>query len=264
MNGAVTEPRAWSRLKLATVTVIAAAAQAGLIYWASDRKPFYPRTALARPAVQLAALAHNDLLVLNDPTIFSRAHPEGFSGPAWLSIRVQPSDPDTNTAPQQWLALASAQLGETFRGYAETDRLATLSIAFRPQPALTQPSTAPDSMMATVSSVELKDALAKRALINSPPLPSQTNADILLPSEVKVLVDARGNTISAVLLKSSGLKVADQLAVRLALNAQFTPARDVPSRSLDEPNKGVVPGRMIFHWYTVPAPASSGGSSNPQ
>lgn len=263
MSGPATEPRAWSRPRLATVAVIAAAVQAGLIYWASDRQPFHPRTAIERPAVQLATLAHSELLVLNDPTIFSRAHAEGFSGPAWLKVRVQLDESDTNAAPLQLLALASAELGETFRNYVRTNPPATLSFALRPQPALTQPRVIPDLEMATVSIVELKDALARRALINFPRLPSQTNADILLPSEVQVLVDARGNASSAVLLKSSGSKAADRLAVTLARNAQFTPARDVPARNLDEPSN-VVPGRMIFHWYTVPAPASANGLPNPQ
>jgi len=264
MNGSVTAPQAWTRLRVVTVTLIATAVQAGLIYWASDRKPFHPRTAIERPAVQLAALAQNELLTLTDPTIFSRAHAEGFSGPAWLTVRVQPSETDTNTTPQQWLALASAQLGETSHEHARTDEPGTLSVTFRPQPALMPSDAGPVLTMSKVSTVELKDALAKRGLVNFPPLPSQTNGDILLPSEVQVLVDARGNPISAVLLKSSGLKTADQLAVTIARNAQFTPAREIPPGGVDEAGKGVVPGRMIFHWYTMPAPASAGGGTNPR
>jgi len=250
-------------LKLITVSIVAFAVQVGLIYWTSDRKPYHPRTAIERPAVQLAALAHNELLALNDPTIFSRAHAEGFSGPAWLSIRVDLNDTDTNAAPQQWLALASVQLGENFRDYIRTNSTATLPLAFRPHPELTQLGAIPASTMATASFVELKDALAARSLATPLPLPSQTNADILQTSEVQLLVDSEGNSISAVLLKSSGLKTADQFAVRLALNAQFKPAHNAPSSNSDESNKSVL-GRMIFHWYTVPAPASTNGSPDPQ
>lgn len=264
MNGSVTEPRAWTLPRLVTVTVIATVVQAGLIYWASDRKPFHPRTAMERPAVVLAATARSELLTLTDPTIFSRAHAEGFSGPAWLQVRVQPGDPDTNAAPQQWLALASAQMGGGLREDARSHPPAELPVAFRLPPALTLPKGSEVPVLAKVSTVELKDALAKRGLIGFPPIPSQTNTDILLPSEVQVLVDARGNPISAVLLKSSGIKTADQLAVALAWGAQFTPAPDIPSRSLDDPNKGVVPGRMIFHWYTLPAPPAANGTLNPR
>ena len=264
MNGAATEPRAWTGLRLFIVTVIAAIAQVALIYWTSDPKPFHPRTAIERPAVQLASLAPNELIALTDPTIFSRAHAEGFSGPAWLTVRVQPPDSDTNTAPLQWLGLASARLGETLRDSVRVNPSGSLSIAPRPQPALTQSSTVPELAMATVSFVELKDALAARALTNFPSLPSQSNADILLPSEVQVLVDARGNPISVVLLRSSGLKTADQLAVSLARSAQFTPLREARPHGLEEPTKGTVLGRMIFHWHTVPAPTAANGGTNPR
>jgi len=262
MNGPVTGPHPWTRRRLWTVAVLAAAAQVGLIYWASDREPFHPRTALARPAVQFAAFARNELLTLTDPTVFSRAHPNGFSGPAWLTIVEREPPPETNSP--QWLALAPAQLGGAFRRYLLTNLPAASAITIRPQPALTKPSEAPGSTVPTVSVVLVEGALARRELINFPPLPPQTNADILLPGEVQLLVDARGNPISAVLLKSSGFKPADQLAVMLARAARFAPDRAALNRSANDPDAGVVSGRMVFRWQTVPAPAPAGGSPNPR
>ena len=264
MNGAVTGPQMWTARRLWTVAVLAAAVQAGLIYWAGDRMPFHARTASAMPAVQLAAPTRSELLTLTDPTVFSRAHPDGFSGPAWLTIRDQPSDAETNAAPQQWLALAPGLLGGNFRDYMRTNPPAAFAIALRPSPAPTRPGALPALTLATASTVQVEGALAARARVNFSPPPSQTNADILLPSEVQLLVDARGNPISAVLLKSSGYKPADQLAVTLARDAQFTPDRDALARSANDPDAGVISGRMIFRWHTVPAPPSANGSPNPR
>ena len=264
MNGAVTGPQTWTWQRLVTVAVLAAAVQASLIYWASDRTPFHPRTASTRPAVQLAALTRSELLTLTDPTIFSRAHPNGFSGPAWLTIRAPEFRAPETTDTPTWLALAPAQLGGSFRDYVRTNPPAAFSVASRPQPALTQPGAVPALTMATNSVEQVEGALAVRKLINFPPLPSQTNADVLLPSEVQLLVDARGNPISAVLLKSSGYKPADQLAVTRARDAQFSPDRDALTRSANDPNAGVVSGRMIFRWHTLPAPSPGSGSPNPR
>ena len=264
MNGPVTGPQMWTARRLWSVAVLAAVVQAGLIYWASDRTPHPARVASARPAVQFAALARSELLALTDPTIFSRAHPDGFSGPAWLTIpAMEFRAPETADAPQ-WLALIPAQLGETFRAYVRTNTTATFAVALHPSPAITQPSTTLIPTVAAISIVQLEGALATRVLINFPDLPSQTNADILLPSEVQLLVDARGNPISAVLLRSSGYKPADQLAVTLARNAQFSPDRDALARSEKDPDAGVISGRMVFRWHTEPAPASDNGTTNPR
>lgn len=253
----------WSARRLCTVAVLAAAVQAGLIYWASDRTPYHPRIANARHSVLFAALARSELLTLTDPTIFSRAHPNGFSGLAWLTISVPEFRAlETSDAPQ-WLALAPTQLGEAFRRYVQTNQPAAFAVVLRPQPALTRPSATMISTVGTVSVVQLEGALAARELVNFPLPPSQTNTDILLPSEVQLLVDARGNPISAVLLRSSGYKPADQLAVALAREAQFTPDRDALARSAKAPDAGVISGRMIFRWHTLPAPAPAPASGSP-
>jgi hypothetical protein len=71
-------------------------------------------------------------------------------------------------------------------------------------------------------------------------------------------VDARGNPISAVLVKGSGLKLADQLAVALARDARFAPDRAALKLQMENPAAGLISGRMIFHWHTVPAALASG------
>ena len=77
----------WTARRLWTVAVLAALVQVGLIYWASDRTAYVVRPTPARPPVQFAALSRSELLSLTDPTVFSRAHPNGFSGAAWMISR---------------------------------------------------------------------------------------------------------------------------------------------------------------------------------
>ncbi len=265
MNGPVPGPQTWTARRLWTVALVAALVQVGLIYWASDKTAYVPRNTSPRPGVQFGALTRSELLALTDPTLFSRAHPNGFSGPAWLTMpATEYRTPESAGAPQ-WLALAPTQLGGVLREFVRTNQSAGLALAVRPQPTPSQPSRGLAANAASVSSVQIVGPLATRKLTNFPPLPAQTNVDILLPSEVQVLVDARGNPISAVLLPpGSGLKAADQLAVALARAAQFAPDRDALNRSANDPDAGVISGRMIFHWHTEPAPVSANGATNPR
>jgi hypothetical protein len=255
----------WSARRLWTVAVLAALVQVGLIYWASDRTAYVVRPTPARPPVQFAALSHSELLALTDPTVFSRAHPNGFSGAAWLTVpAAEYRVPESSGAPQ-WLALAPAQLGGALREYVRTNLPAVFAGAIRPQPALTQPSQTSGATVSSLSTVQVVGPLAARELMNFPPLPAQTNADILLPSEVQLLVDARGNPISAVLLPpGSGLKAADQLAVALARAAQFAPDPAALLRSASDTDAGVISGRMVFRWHTAPAPVATNGTTNPR
>lgn len=265
MNGVSIGPHMWSARRLWTVAVLAALVQAGLIYWASDRTPYVARTAPARPPVQFAAFSRSELLSLTDPTVFSRAHPAGFSGAAWLNAPVtEYRIPEAPGAPQ-WLALAPAQLGGALRDYVRTNQTASLAGGLLSPSLLTQPSRTPGAVVRSLSTVQIVGPLAARPLVNLPPLPVQTNADVLLPSEVQLLVDARGNPISAVLLPpGSGLKAADQLAVALARAAEFARDRAASGGPANDPDATVTSGRMIFRWHTEAVPASAPGTTNPR
>lgn len=264
MNGPVTAPQMWTRRRLWTTAAMATLVQAGLIFWASDWTPVQPRTASASPAFRLAASGRSEWLALTDPTIFASAHPGGFSGPAWLALHsVDYSGDEPNTAPR-YLTLAPSQLGETFREYVRTNQPKLLDVAMRSQPALTKLGSVASLPVLSHSTVEAEGALAARGLLHVTPPPSQTNSDVLPASEVQLLVDARGNPISAALLKSSGLKSADQLAVKLARDAQFNADRAALQRKPQDPDAGVISGRLIFRWHTVPAPNPPGGGTNPR
>jgi hypothetical protein len=91
-------------------------------------------------------------------------------------------------------------------------------------------------------------------LIAIPKLPAWTNADVLAPSRVQVLVDARGNPISAVLLSSSGLKAADQRAVEIARDLTFGADQEALTNHPHDADAGLATGWVIFSWRTLAPP----------
>jgi TonB family protein len=75
-------------------------------------------------------------------------------------------------------------------------------------------------------------------------------ADLLTNSIVHVLVNADGNVLSEVLLVSSGLREADEEALRLAGAAQFTPLPHDPETH--RPVSRLAWGTLVFEWQTLP------------
>jgi len=214
------------------------------------------RRAEIRPAIQLTARAHSEWLTLATPTLFALPHPLGFSGRAWLTVPDHDSRPPETANVPQWLALTPESLGATFREFVRTNRSARVAVAIRPTPTPTAPSLVA-SPVAAASRVQLDPALAQRGLRSQWKLPAWNNAEILLPSEVQVLVDANGHPVSAVLLGSSGLPAADQHALELVHRAVFGPDKAALAQQSNDPTAGLISGRLEFFWATLP-PAGNG------
>lgn len=256
MNPVAADSLAWSHRKLLVAVVVAVAAQLLLILWFSAQERLTPRTASPRPAIQLVAEAGREWLLLTDPTLFSRAHPNGFSEVAWLSFPRHGYRPADRGDVPMWFAPEPERMGAAFRDFVKD----YVSVAVSPRnwqpPRTTVPSRLPP-VPTFDSRVEVQGPLAARGIVAQPGLPSWTNVDVLGPSRVQVLVDARGNPISTVLLSSSGLKTADQSAVDIARRMSFGADR----RALDNPvpgaNDGLTAGWLLFSWRTL-APVTNG------
>ncbi len=84
--------------------------------------------------------------------------------------------------------------------------------------------------------------------------PTWTTTDILRPTLIEVAVTAFGEVISARLIDSNGLAVADEAAMELARRARFEPLP--PGQSLAADRGDVVGWEwLVFHWHTrSPAP----------
>src|SRR5207245_1360307 len=166
------------------------------------------------------------LPAVSDPTAFALPNAHGFSGAAWLTFAPLTYQLTDWTEPPRWLALDERHLGQAFAAFVATNASPPLLIADKPLPRLTASAVyAPADPLPTQSVLRLEDDLARRPLVAPMPLPSWPHTDVLTNSIVQLLVDAEGQTLSAVLLATSGLSEADDYALKLAGGARFQPLR---------------------------------------
>jgi TonB family protein len=104
-----------------------------------------------------------------------------------------------------------------------------------------------DRLMPGASWVETR--MPGRKLAHPIVPPTWTTTDVLRPTVVEVSVTAFGEVISARLVDSNGLAVADESALELARRARFEALPSGPALATD---RGDVVGWewLIFHWHT--------------
>jgi len=255
MNGALPSPHAWSRRRWIIIIGLVFAAHIGLIFVFSDRRP-----ALSRPPTSGTTLGlaenYDELLALNDPTLFALPHRKGFAGTTWLRVPEVTLQPFGWTEPPQYLALPMKELGLSFARLMNTNLQTSFELETSSTPALPVPTEAEPGMeMRTNSTLRLGNGLSGRRLLNPPVLRSWSSPDLLTNNVVQVLVDADGRVMSAIRLSKlpgSGLEETDKEALELARTARFEP--------LPDQRAGPTLGTMIFEWHSLPptnAPAST-------
>jgi hypothetical protein len=234
----------WSRTRWLAVIALVFATHVALIFLVGEKKEIVPLPVTKVPTLTLANNS-DELLALNDPTLFALPHQRDFVSAAWLKM------PDVNqpsfrwTESPRWLPLSADGLGAAFVRLMQTNFFAGNSFDFKPVAELSTPTLPVEPAPAQNSTMQIEGELAQRQL-----LPSQislTNwpyADVLAPCVVQVLVDAAGNVVSTVLLTPSGYDAADQSALEIARALRFTPLSHLTF------------GRIIFNWHTVPPAAS--------
>jgi hypothetical protein len=187
--------------------------------------------------------------------MFILPHRLGFSGEAWLKVsRLDFQSADWSERPRL-LARTGQRPGEDFKRSVRSNALA----GFQPL-AFPEPDPIPEysavSPIATTSKYHIEGPLKNRRLLTPLPLPSWTNTDLLTNSVVQIQVDARGETISAVLLASRRTD-ADKLAVDLARSARFEPVLPTgPGRSKSATLE-LTAGTIVFEWQTLPVPPTN-------
>jgi len=248
--GELKRSEGWSQKKWLAVVAIIFAAHVAIIFALGERKPISPRDISNVPSLKIAGDS-DELLALNDPTLFALPHLEGFAGPAWLEPpRVQFHRQDWTEQPR-WLPLSAENLGATFQQFMQTNDFGSRTNDFKPSPKLSEPPQV-ETETAQNSTLKIEGELAGRRLINPINLPSLPDNDVIVPSRVQALVNAAGEVVSAVLLPSeNNLEAAardagaDQRALGIALAARFAPS---PRLTL---------GKMIFNWRTIPLAATN-------
>ncbi len=238
--------RPWSWQRWLLFIGLTFTAHVGFILAFGDRQPVVRRKVVDAPALQFLTL-RSEREQLEDPTLFALPHPNGFAGAAWLRR------PQIDFAPFRWtesprlLSLSVADLGATFQQRMAVNDSLQHQIEILPPPKLAELALPVLKVVpARPSNFSLGGELAQRQWLNAPAdLPSWTATDLLTNSLVEVWVEANGQILSpTIMLPGSGLKEADQLAMKLARTAHFTP---LIGRSTN-----LTHGALNFHWHTVP------------
>ena len=263
MTIASVESRPWSGRRWWGLVALIFVVQVALIFWLGDTSRSSPGPATPAFTLKLAGSATNELLALNDPTLFALPHRQPPDGPA------SPPTPRPDAHSFQWpeptnsLRLAVGQLGAIFNRFIETNEFNSPLFPATLKPALTLPSLPPPAVSAERSTLSLEGDLAQRRLITPIPLRSMTNVDILANSVVRIAVDAEGRPVAPTLLSRSGSSEADQYALEQARAARFEPLRRNPTDTSLHPAADLRLGTMIFRWHTVPPPPTNAPVTRP-
>ena len=260
MNAVPIEPVRWTRRRWLYAIAIVFLTQVGLILFFGEHPQNAPAPVKFRTAISLAAdswaeqqLA--DLPGLGDPSLFALPNLRGFSGEAWFSFAPLELHLTDWTEPPRWLNLEVKSLGQSFSKIAANNDTQPLLIVDKPMPPMTGLALLiPTQPMASHSVLLIEGDLARRPLVTNAELPSWPNTDLLTNTVVQTLVDHFGFTLSATVLANSGLKDADQFALKAATEAQFQPMRRVKGAASPET---LTSGKLVFVWHTVPLLATN-------
>lgn len=251
-DGAEVPGRGARRLKMWLAIAVVFAAQVGAVFWIGN-PPAKPAQAPAGPVVHMVGAGSQEMLALQDPTLFVLPHRENFSGDAWLNMRPRVFAATNWTEPARPLQLSPEQLGAAFIAFMQTNR----PPRFQPRIDSGLDSDAPVPPMLSISRpsrLRVEGELARLRLLTPLQLPPQTNSDLLTNTVVQVVVDAQGKPFSWVLLATSGSGSADSQALtNFARAVRFAPRREAALMTV--PSEEMTSGQLIFEWQTMPSNA---------
>jgi hypothetical protein len=233
----------WSRNRWLAMIALVFVLHVALIFLFGQKKSVAPRAVANVPMLHLAGNA-DELLALNDPTLFALPHRQDFASAVWQKIPpVKPPSFRWTESPR-WLPLSADDLGAEFGSLIRTQFFAANPSDFKPPLPLSTPMEFVEPMFAQHSTMQIEGELAQRELPAQISLTNWPYANVLKPSEVQALVDASGNVISTVILASSGYEPADQRALAIVRALRFNSS------------SSLMIGRIIFNWHTVPPTTS--------
>jgi hypothetical protein len=243
----------WSRQRWLTLVALVFTAQVALIFALGEKKFPPPRAVTNVPQFTLADTT-NELIALDDPTLFALPHADDFASQMYSNPL-----PDFRwKEPPGEMPLAAENLGADFARFIRTNPIVAPLLDFKPEPKLSEPVLPLLPAFAGNSALHIEGELAQRQLLVLVELPSLPYSDVIAPSTVQALVDAAGSVVSAVLLppddvvESAGHPdVGDTNALRIARSLRFAPS----SR--------LTVGELVFDWHTVPPPATNPPAAAP-
>ncbi len=240
----------WTPNRWLAVIALVFATHIALIFLFGEKKEIVPDAVANVPTLKLANDS-DELLALNDPTLFALPHQRDFASAAWLKMTAVKQPSFRWTESPQPLPLSAHGLGATFGQFMRTNFFASQPLDFKPATELSTPTLPIETAPAQNSTMQIEGELTQRQLPSQINLTNWPYADVIAPSKVQALVDAGGNVVSTVLLPpDNGFTAADyydaanQRALEIARALRFTPAARLTF------------GRIIFNWHTVPPTAS--------
>jgi hypothetical protein len=263
MNSTSAGPGPWSRSRWFVAILAVFIVQAGLLFAFHSRTPIVPPAPSPVPALGFGT-GVEEILALNDPTLFLLPHREGFSGEAWLKTsRLEFQSVDWSERPRL-LTWTGRPPGEDFGNSIQSNALTGFQPFTIPEPEL-EPEYSAAEPISTNSTFRLEGALKNRRLLTPFTLRSWPNKDLLANSVVQVQVDARGDIFSAVLLAppASQRSDADLLALELATHARFEPVQPAGPGRIKSSAPELTAGTIIFEWQTLPLPATNAPGAGP-
>lgn len=244
MNVAAESVEPWSRVRWATTITVVVVLHVVLVLAFSNPPPLHRRATLNTEVILPEHVA-GELQALTDPTLLALGGPQSFSA-IWLETpRLPPVDARWKQTPQ-WLRLDQGTLGDRFLAFVRSNAASLQDATFKTTPGLLPvPAQAKPTPLRAKSTMRVEGDLAHRKLLRKPDLPSWPATDLLLPSEVRVIVDARGLVVSAILLSSSGSKEADQFAMKQAWQMRFSP------KPHETETEALTVGQLVFEWHAT-------------
>jgi TonB family protein len=222
------------------------ALQAAVIFTLSDRSP---AQAVPHRTVPKVRVVTGDLSgMVADPRLLALPTAQGFAGIGWrIAVNPQYIAQDW-TEPIPWLSQSETGLARTLLA-APAVGIGRGVTADKPSPQFAT-NALPALPLAQATIVRLASSNATWEWVEPLVAPAITHSNVLSETEVEVTVDRSGQVFSVFVLRSSGLRSADQLAQTLARSARFR-----ITRSNGEPEEWCR-GRLIFEWHTL-APGST-------
>ena len=266
MTAGSVESRSRSPLKWAVITACILALQGAFFFWFARPPGLPPHPRSAGLAIVMPDGHPADLPGSVNPLVLVRPDAHGFSGRAWLQIPVVAFDSQESNPPPFLLQPQTDRLGAAAAESMSNDLSRHFEVASMPGPRFDVMTYTPNPAIPVLeSTLTIEGKLAGRPLLARPVLKLQP-ADAILPdSVVYVVVDAGGRVFAPPVLEpkvqsgavpSGTPSSADADALATAANLTFQPLARVPGQSRPD-TSSLTPGRLVFHWQTVPKPAAA-------
>jgi hypothetical protein len=236
----------WYGKKLIVLIALALGVHLGLIWFFGNKNRIVPRQVSHVPRLQLAN-DQNQLIALEDPTLFALPNQKDFSSVTWSAIPVvaEPSF-QWNESPR-WLAPETNSPETVFKAFTRAPAPLGMAPEAKPPPVMTGTPAQMGGAMPDASSLEILGDLTGRGLLSTVDLPSLPYDNVIPASRVQVLVDPAGDVVSAVLLPPTDsteaverCDAADQQALVIARGLRFAPGSQLNVGELD------------FCWHATP------------